>query len=207
MRLPASPPLKDNDPQFERMAGPTVAPGQYQVSLQVGEDMQTQSFGLVKEANSSASEADLQEQFSLLKRIYDTYSQATESLNLMRSYRRQLDSLAERLAESADCADLADRAMTIKEGILEIEKRILIPDLPSGWAGRLNQGTDPLRRLSALPSVVGLGEFPPTDAAYAVYDKLSGLIQGQIRAFHALVESELSGFNHQLAARGIAVIG
>ncbi len=207
MRLPASPPLKGSDPQFERMAGPTVAPGQYQVSLQVGQDTQTQSFRLVKEANSSASEADLQEQFGLLKRIYDTYSQATESLNLMRSYRRQLNSLAERLAESDGCDDLAGRAMTLKEGILEIEKRILIPDLPSGWAGRLNQGTDPLRRLSALPSVVGLGEFPPTDAAYAVYDKLSGLIQGQIGAFHVWVESELSEFNRQLVTRGIAVIG
>lgn len=207
MRLPASPALKGSDPQFERMPGPTVAPGQYRVSLRVGEDMQTQPFRLVKEASSSASEADLQEQFDLLKRIYDTYSQATESLNLMRSHRGQLKGLAGRLAGSDDCADLAARAMKLKEDILEIEKQILIPDLPSGWAGRLNQGTDPLRRLSALPSVVGLGEFPPTDAAYAVYDKLSGLIQGRIRAFHALVESELSEFNRQLVTRGIAVIG
>lgn len=207
MRLPASPALKGGDPQFERMPGPTVPPGQYRVSLRVGEDTQTQPFRLVKEANSSASKADLQEQFDLLKRIYDTYSQATKSLNLMRSHRGQLNSLAARLTESGDCADLAARAMTLKEDILEIEKRILIPDLPSGWAGRLNQGADPLRRLSALPSVVGLGEFPPTDAAYAVYDKLSGLIQGQIRAFHAWVESELSEFNRQLGTRGVAVIG
>ena len=206
MRLPMSPVLQGDDVQFERMAGPTVVPGQYQVSLTVADDAQTQSFTLVKEANSSASDADLQAQFDLLKRIYDAYVAATESINQMRSCRTQLDALAERLAKSADCADLADRASTLKTRILDIEKRILIPDLPSGWAGRLNQGTDPLRRLSALPAVVGLGEFPPTDAAYAVYDKLSGLIEGQIRNFDALVEGELSEFNRQLTARGVAVL-
>ncbi len=40
MRLPLSPRLQGDDPQFERMPGPTVAPGIYRVSLQVGEKLQ-----------------------------------------------------------------------------------------------------------------------------------------------------------------------
>ena len=207
MRLPLSPALKGGDPMFERMEGPTVAPGSYQVSLKVGEDTQTQSFSLVKEANSSASDEDLQEQFDLLMRIYEFYSAATESINAMRSARSQLSNLAERLSKSDDSANLADRATALKERVLEIEKQILVPDLPTGWAGRLNHGTGPLRRLSALPPVVSLGEFPPTDSAYAVYDKLSGLIQERITAFNTLVASELSAFNQELAERGVAVIG
>jgi len=207
MRLPTSPALNGKDVQFERMAGATVTPGDYQVTLTVNGEAMTQPLTLIKDANSTASDEDLQKQFDLLVQIYDTYSEATETINLMRHYRGQLDSLTERLAKSEDTADLAQRATAIKEGILAIEKKLLIPDLREGWAGRLNQGTDLVRRLVALPSVVGLGEFPPTDQSYAVYDKLSGLIQEQINQFNAVKSGDISAFSQELVNRGISAIG
>ena len=57
MRLPMSPDLDGKDPQFERMAGPTVLPGSYQLTLALGDATQTQDFELVKDATSSASES------------------------------------------------------------------------------------------------------------------------------------------------------
>jgi len=207
MRLPHSPVLNDEDVQFTRMSGPTVPPGDYQVSLTVGDDTLTQPFKLVKESNSTATEEELQKQFALLMQIYDTYSEATETINTMRSYRSQLGDLADRLSKSDDTSDLVDRATALKEGILEIEKVLLIPDLPEGWAGRLNQGTQVINRLIALPMVVGLGEFPPTDQSYDVYDKLSGIINEQISKFEAIVDEDLAQFNADLADRDVAVIG
>lgn len=207
MRLPDSPKLQGDDVQFERMPGPTVAPGLYQVALQVGDDVQTRSFNLVRDASSQASQDELERQFDLLNTIYDFYSEATVAINAMRSRRAQLKSLSERLSQSDESADLAERASALREAILDIEKRILIPDLREGWPGRVNSGTDPLRRLSALPSVVALGEYPPTEQSYAVYDKLSGLIQIQIDAFNALVSDDLRSFNQQLSGRGVTLIG
>lgn len=207
MRLPHSPTLNGNDVQFDRMAGATVTPGEYQVTLTVGDETNTQSLTLIKDANSTASDEDLQKQFELLIQIHDTYSQATETINSMRQYRGQLDKLAERLSKAEDTADLAQRATALKEGILAIEKTLLIPDLPEGWAGRLNQGTGLVRRLNALPAVVGLGEFPPTDQSYAVYDKLSGLIQEQINQFSALIHGDIAEFSQELANRDVSVIG
>ena len=207
MRLATSPAVTGNDVQFERMAGATVTPGDYQVSLTAGGATMTQTITLIKDANSTASDEDLQKQFDLLVQIYDTYSEATETINTMRHYRSQLDSLAKRLGQSDDTADLAKGTTALKEGILAIEKKLLIPELREGWAGRLNQGTDLMRRLVALPSVVGLGEFPPTDQSYAVYDKLSGLIQDQINQFNAVKNSDISAFSQELSNRGISVIG
>ena len=206
MRLPPSPPLKDGDVQFERLAGPTVVPGDYQVSLQVGAEVQTQPLVLLQDANSEASLAELQGQFDLHKRIYDHYAATTAVLNVMRRYRAQLKGLAARLNE-ADESELAQRATALGERILAVEKQIFIPELREGWPGRVNQGTDPLRRLSALPAVVGLGEFPPTEQAYAVYDKLAGLIDAQIRAFQDLQSGDLRAFNAELVQRGITLIG
>ena len=164
MRLPDSPKLTGDDVQFERMPGPTVVPGTYQVAIQVGDNIQTQTFNLVKDATSDASQGELESQFGLLREIYDTYAGATLAINAMRSHRNQLKNLSERLAQDDDSKDLSERADALKEAILEIEKGILIPELREGWPGRVNSGTDPLRRLSALPSVVGLGEYPPTEA-------------------------------------------
>ncbi|MCY4073646.1 MAG: glycosyl hydrolase [Chloroflexi bacterium] len=207
MRLPDSPKLRGDDVQFERMPGPTVVPGEYQVALQVGDEVQTRSFNLVKDATSDASQDQLERQFGLLKTIYDFYSGATESINLIRGHRAQLKSLCERLTQTDETKDLAERADELREAILEIEKGILIPDLREGWPGRVNSGTDPLRRLSALPSVVALGEYPPTEQSYAVFDKLSDLIQIQIDAFNVLTTDELRSFNQRLSESGIMLVG
>ena len=207
MRLPQSPKLKGDDVQFERMPGPTIVPGAYQVLLQVGEDMRTHSFNIVMDASSNASQEELQQQFDLLTSIYDTYSKATATLNSMRSYRCQLNNLSERFSEQEDLADLAERAKVLQEQILSIEKGIFIPDLREGWPGRVNQGTDVLRRLSALPSVVGLGEYPPTKQSYAVYEKLSGQIESQLSEFEDFAGTEIVAFNEELASRGVTLIG
>ena len=207
MRTPTSPAIKGADPQFERMPGPTVTPGTYQMTLKVGEQAYTQSFNLIKDATSSASAADSQRQFDLLVAIYQLYTKATETVNNMRRQRKQLTDLAERLAGDEELSGLVDRASALSDQILEIEKGIFIPDLREGWAGRLNQGTDPLRRLSALPSVVGLGEFPPTEQSYAVYEKLAEIINGRMREFEALSGTEIAAFNRLLSENGIALVG
>ena len=210
MRLPASPALNGKDPQFERMPGPTAPPGKYEMTLSVGGAMHSQGLNLTKDATSSASDEDLQEQFDLLMKIYDFYAKATETVNTMRRCRGQLSSLQDRFTDStaqSEMEDLSQTAADLGDKVREIEKRIFVPDLREGWAGRVNQGTDPLRRLSALPSVVGLGEFPPTAQSYQVLEKLTGEIQTQIDAFATLRDSELADFNRELEERGVSLLG
>ena len=204
---PTSPRLQGKDPQFERMSGPTLTPGDYTLTLHIGDESQTQPLTLIKDATSSASDRDLQKQFDLMMQIYDLYSEATETLNTMRRLRGQLNDLAERLSAGEDHGEISERAAALSQGILEIEKGIFIPDLPEGWAGRVNQGTDPMRRLSALPSVVGLGEFPPTEQSYAVFEKLSGIIRGRLDEFESKRSGEIAAFNRALVEQGIGAVG
>ena len=207
MRLPTSPALNGKDPQFERMPGPTVPPGKYVMTLSVGGEEQTQSFDLIKDSTSAATDEELKEQYELQVKIYDCYANATEAVNSMRRFRDQLGSLRDRLSSSAEHAELAQRAAELSDRVREIETQIFVPDMREGWAGRVNQGTDTLRRLSGLPSVVGLGEFPPTVQSYEVFDKLSGALQAQIEAFESLKNGELADFNRKLGEREIAPLG
>ena len=206
MRLSPSPALDGDDPQFERMPGPTVAPGAYRVELEVDGALQTQAIELIQESTSTASQEELEQQYTLLLRIYRRYCQATEAINAMRRRRSQLGQLAERLAPGAS-SDLAAEASALQARVLEIEAGIFLPDLREGWAGRVNQGTDLLRRLAGLPAVVSLGEYPPTEQAYAVFAKLDGSLQERFKQFEQLQREDIAEFNQRLARRGITVIG
>jgi photosystem II stability/assembly factor-like uncharacterized protein len=207
LRLPESSKLKGTDPHFETMDGPIVLPGAYQVRLTVGKDSLTQSFDLLKDPAATASDADLQAQFDLLKQMHAKYSAGTEAVNRMRSLRQQLDGWAERLGKDEATSDLAATAKRLKEQVLEIEKVLLHPDLPPGWPGRLNHGMQTLRKLTALPSVVGLGDYPPTQQARDVYQKLATEIDVQITRLDAFVANELAAFNQQIAKQKVAIIG
>ncbi|MCY4147109.1 MAG: glycosyl hydrolase [Chloroflexi bacterium] len=203
MRLPYSPKLDGDDPQFEQMPGPTVAPGDYQVTLLVGDHAQTQPIQLLQDATASASPADLSAQFDLLLQIHHTYSEATRAVNKLRRLRRQLDDLLAR----TDTGMFKPGIAALRETLLEIERSLFIPDLPGGWAGRVNQGGDLLRRLAGLPAVVALGEFAPTAQAYAVYEQLAGEIAGQLARLASVETGALADLQAQLLGQGIAAVG
>ncbi|MDQ7033863.1 MAG: hypothetical protein Q9P01_03210 [Anaerolineae bacterium] len=207
MRLPDSPKLDGDDIHFDVMKGATVVPGNYQVELKIDDNSQIQSFTLTKDPAATASDEDLQAQYDLLVQIHDKYTAATQAVNKMRLIRKQLDSWAKRLGDDEVTSELAEEAKSLKEQVLDIEKVLLYPDLPSGWAGRLNNGMQILRKLIVLPSVVGLGDFRPTQQSYDVYDKLAGEIDGQIAKLNAFVDGDLASFNASISKQGISIIG
>ncbi|MCY3716658.1 MAG: glycosyl hydrolase [Chloroflexi bacterium] len=207
MRLPYSPRLDGDDAQFERMPGPTVVPGDYQVTLSIGDFTQTQPIQLLRDATSSASQADLNAQFDLLQQIYATYSEATRAINKLRRLRRQLDALASREDAPQLPAVTEQGRAALRADLLEIERSLFIPGLEAGWAGRVNQGGDLLRRLAGLPSVVGLGEFAPTAQAYAVYEQLATKIAGQLARLESLEIGALADLQAQLLEQGISAVG
>ena len=207
MRLPYSPRLDGDDAQFERMPGPTVVPGDYQVTLSIGDFTQTQPIQLLRDATSSASQADLNVQFDLLQQIYATYSEATRAINKLRRLRRQLDALASREDAPQLPAVTEQGRAALRADLLEIERSLFIPGLEAGWAGRVNQGGDLLRRLAGLPSVVGLGEFAPTAQAYAVYEQLATKIAGQLARLESLETGALADLQAQLLEQGISAVG
>src|SRR5207248_2160083 len=75
----------------EIMKGPFVPPDVYQVQLQVGDQIYTQSFAIRKDPRVTTSQEDLQQQFDLLLAIRAKVSEVHEAINALRSIRRQAD--------------------------------------------------------------------------------------------------------------------
>jgi hypothetical protein len=199
--------IEGTDPPAEKpIDGPIVAPGEFTVTLKVGDTELTQPFKIVKPSNLPATQEDLDAQEDLLLRIYHELDRTTNAINRMRDLRAQLDGWIKRTKDRKGAGDIAKDAETLRDKVLEIEKTILIPDTRSGWADSLNQGARLLEKLSGLTPAVALGDYRPTDAAEQAFTDITKRIDTQITAFDTLVADELPKYNELVQKRGLAAV-
>ena len=182
-------------PAEEAIPGPIVAPGDYTVTLKVGDVELTRPVTVVKPANRPAKHADLVAQEELLLRIHRQLDRTVKAINQMRDLRAQLDGWSRRTKERDGAGDVAEAAEALRGQVLEIEKTLLVPDLRPGWADALNEGMKLLAKLAGLTPLVALGDYRPTDAAEEVFEDLSQRIEAELARFDNLVAQELPAFN------------
>jgi hypothetical protein len=183
----------------ETIPGPIVTPGEYTVTLKVGETELTESFQVVKPSNLPASQDDLNAQEDLLLRIHRQLDRTAKSLNQMRDLRSQLDGWAKRTKDRAEVSAIAGEAEALRDKVLEIEKTLFVPDMRAGWGDNNNNGVRLFGKLGGLPGAVNLGDYRPTDAAEQVYAELTERIEAEIARFDALVKTDVAALNESLA--------
>ncbi len=199
--------IEGTDPVAEKaLEGPFVAPGEYAVTLQVGDTELSWPFRIVPLANTSATAEDLDAQEDLLLRIHGELDRMAKTINRMRDLRVQLDGLARHTRERDSGAEIASDAERLREATLEIEKILQVPDLRQGWGDVINEGARLWEKLAGLPAVVALGDYRPTDAAEAVFADLKSRIDPQIDAFESLVDKEVSALNAKMVETGLGAI-
>ena len=199
--------ISGKDPASELIiAGPLVAPGSYKVMLTVGEQRFTESFEVVKQTDITASQADLQAQFDLLIAIHRKVDATIQSVNRMRDLRGQLDAWSARAEALPSGTQIATAAKSLKEQVLAVEKTILLPDVRIGWVGTYNQGVRLLEQLIELPSAISLGDYRPTDQAYAVFAHLAGKINDQLEQLDQHIQTDLPALNRLIADAGVGAI-
>jgi hypothetical protein len=194
--------VEGSEPALEEpLAGPIVAPGDYTVTLKVGDTELSESFRIVPPANATATAADLAAQEDLLLRIHRDLDRIATTINAMRDVRAQLDGLAKRTKDrdDGDGASIAADAEALRDKVREIEETLLVPDLRNGWGDAINAGARLWEKLAGLPAVVALGDYRPTDAAEAVYADLKARIDPEIARFETLVADDLPALNAKVA--------
>ena len=199
--------LRYPDPSvFENMilwagsiSGPVILPGTYTVRLNVNGQRYTQPLTIVKDPRSTATDADLKEQFDFLMRIRDKTSQANDAVKTIRNVKAQLADRAKKMpadksvAFSRIAADLSNRLSAIEGEIYQV---------------RNQSGQDPLNypiklnnKIAALSGVVGGTDAKPTSQSYTVFNDLSSQLDRQLSALRgALIV--LPSINATLKAAG-----
>ena len=163
------------------LRGPKVIPGTYKVRLTVDGQSQEQSFKVLADPRYESTQAELAEQYDFLLGVRDKLTETHETIKLIRAYRSELDSL-ETKPSNLDA---------IKAEMQEIEETL--------YQTQNRSGQDPLNfpirlnnKLAHLNSVVGNGDYKPTDGAVEVRQEITEKIDVQLVRFRKLEREQIS---------------
>jgi photosystem II stability/assembly factor-like uncharacterized protein len=176
--------------------GPAAPPGQYQVRITAAGASKTQAFAIVRNARFAATDADLQEQFTLASQISAKVTAGNDAVLRIRDIK---DQIAERSGKANDPKiKAAGEALAAK--LTDVEGEI--------YQYRNRSGQDPLNfpirlnnKLAALQGIVESGDYKPTDQSYAVFKDLAAQLDKQLARLDTLVGADVTAFNQQLARK------
>ncbi|RIA08295.1 sortilin (neurotensin receptor 3) [Flavobacteriaceae bacterium MAR_2010_72] len=174
--------------------GPQAIPGTYKVALKVNDEVLTQPFIIVADPRAESTLADMQKQFDFIKDVNKTMDDAHKSIKKIRNIKEQLSAFETQYKGNESVKDLLEKSKKLKEEFTAIEEAL--------YQTKNRSGQDPLNfpirltnKLGHLNSLVGMGDFAPTDQDVAVKNELTQQINVQLAAFNKLISDEISAFN------------
>jgi len=187
---------------WANLEGAKAVPGEYQVTLNVNGDVETQSFKILPDPRAEVSIADMQKQYDFITSINETVDKAHQSIKKIRKINGKLDAFAKQYKDDARVETLVEKAKKMKEDFGEIEKALY------QTKNRSNQ--DPLsfpirltNKLAHLNSLVSIDDFPPTEQDISVKNEMTTKINAQLNAFDKLVDEEMKAFNTEFNSLGL----
>ena len=152
--------------------GPKAVPGNYKVVMNVNGEEQTQAFVIKPNPNAEATVADMQRQYDFISDVNKTVDRAHQSIKKIRKMNAQLKAFEAQYKDDSRTSDLREKAKTMQEAFSKIEKEL--------YQTKNRSGQDPLNfpikltnKLGHLNSLVGMGDFGPTDQDIAVKNEPS----------------------------------
>jgi hypothetical protein len=187
------------------MAGPTAVPGEYMVTLKIGDQEQTQSFRILKDPRSESSIADLQAQFDFVKEVNEKITEAHEAIIDIREIKSQMSEFSDRLEKDEAMDPIRDKAKEITKSISKVEEALY------QTKNRSNQ--DPLNfpirltnKLAGVKSLSSMGNYRPTKQSYTVRDELTKAIDAELAKFKMVKDKDLQEFNRMVKEKGVNAI-
>ncbi|SMD43043.1 BNR/Asp-box repeat-containing protein [Aquiflexum balticum DSM 16537] len=167
------------------LRGPKVVPGDYLVRLIVDGQSQDQRFKVLPDLRYESTQEDLEAQYDFLLKVRDKLTETHETITLIRKYKAELDTIVQKNPRQKR------RIEPVVNAISDIEKEL--------YQTQNRSGQDPLNfpirlnnKLAHLNSIVGTGEFRPTDGAEEVRAELTRQIDIQLTKFREIEKSQIS---------------
>jgi len=187
------------------LVGPIAAPGTYQVRLVNGDQEQTVSFEIQKDPRVSATQQDLEAQFTLLLRIRDKLSETHEAITTIRNIRQQTEQWEQRAKGSEQHETIADAGKTLKEKLSAIEEE-LIQVKARSRQDTLNHPAKLNAKLTALTGVVASADAAPTEQAYELFEYLAAQVQRELNRLNECINTDLAAFNSLIRESELAAV-
>ncbi len=183
--------------------GPTAVPGSYTVRLETAGRTLTRSLSIVKDPRSEASDADLDDQLTLLHRIRDGISETNLAIDELRRVRRQVREWVDRADGTEGGSQAVDSGRSIVERLDGIESR-LVATWQTTERGQLGTPLPKLAEgLATLVSVVESADSTPTRNSYEVFEHLSTRVAGEIGPLRETIDQDIPAFVTMVRESGV----
>ncbi|MCO6492983.1 MAG: glycosyl hydrolase [Phaeodactylibacter sp.] len=187
------------------LKGPRAVPGKYSVRLQVDSLEQEQAFHILRDPRSAGTTEDLEAQFAFMQEVNGKVSEAHQAVTDIRELRRQLEHFTSRWKGEEGKEELLAKARAIDSVMMRVENEL--------YQTRNQSSQDPLNfpiklsnKLAHLNALAGIGDFRPTEQAYAAKRELTERIDEELAVFYKLKETEIPAFNAMVKAAAVDVI-
>ena len=181
--------------------GPVAPPGTYSVRMNVGGVRQTESFKIVKDPRSKATQADLEDQFAFLMKVRDKTSRANDAVKLVRNIRSQVADRQSKLRDpQGDEFGVIARALITT---MEQAERELYQTQNRSGQDPLNYPIRLNNKIAALAGVAASTDARPTGQTIEVFETLSKQVDGQVEKIRIAISQSLPRLNRLLAAANL----
>ena len=174
--------------------GPRATPGTYKVHLNVNGEAMPQTFEIVADPRAESTVADMEKQFEFIKDVNATMDKAHKSIKKIRNIKSQLTAFEEQYKGDDSVKELLEKSKELKKQFTEIEEAL--------YQTKNRSGQDPLNfpirltnKLGHLNSLVGMGDFAPTEQDIVVKNELTAKIKDELDKFDRLLSEEIKSFN------------
>ncbi len=205
MMYPGAEKVKDMILWWASLNGPMALPGNYKVSLQVGETTKSQNFTILKNPISETSLADATAQFNFINDINTKVTEIHKALKNVKKVRVQVTSLQKSISDKLKHSELLDYADSLLKEMTVIEETL--------YQTKSKSNQDPLNfpirlnnKLAHLNSLTRIGSYAPTEQAINFKNEITEEIDNQLSKLYDLFKIKVKVLNQKVKDSQIDLI-
>jgi len=186
--------------------GPKALPGDYKVKLSKnGTSASEQTFTLLKDPRSSATDEDLQAQFDFIIEIQEKLTEIHKTLKNITKIKGQVEQLKSSITDKEKNKEIIELADKIVKDLTEYENNL--------YQTKSKSNQDPLNfpiklnnKLAHLNSLSSIGDYKPTDQSVAFKNEIVQLIDVELAKIYSIFEKDVKTLNEKVKQSDINLI-
>ena len=185
--------------------GPMALPGNYKVTLTIGETSKSQNFTILKNPISETTLADATAQFNFINDINTKVTEIHKALKNVKKVRDQINSLKKSMKGKEEHKDLLDYATALLKEMTTIEE-ILYQTKSKSNQDPLNFPIRLNNKLAHLNSLTRIGSYAPTQQAIDFKNVINKEIDNELAKLYELFDNKVSVLNQKVKDSQIDLI-
>ncbi len=184
-------------PTSPKGIAPLVLPGNYTVTLKVGEKEYSQPLKVLKDPKTEGTDADIIAQKNLLNQIKKDMSSAAEMVNQLEWIRRQGADLKS-ISEDQKNTEVTKEIDSFEQQVIDVEDDLIQLKITPQGQGAIRWPAQTVEKLQYLGGAVETADFAPADQHNEVHQILKQRLQESQNKFNQLMEKDLPAFQVML---------